>query len=1239
MKKAKKLTALLCAFLATASLSAAALTLETVENAAETQTETMAPSSSLSADIDIPLEDETYGKLVYYNNFENGSTTASLVSVEGRNVTASAENASLALAANPSGTGNALKLTATGAHSCMVLNPKFVKSGDYTVVVDLFFPEGSTAGIRSRWEYKDTFGQKTSDGWNWDTKATTNGTWHTYTFTVTADGTDKKAGLANISPRAVGGANTVYYYDNYRLYFNPVIDDDEVRLVEKDTKTKIKVEGDTYTFPQPADTKNFVAWRNEVTGKAYKAGVAFPASEVIGASYAAFYDIGTDYYDRTYGELIYYADFENDMTTTPAYTSALYPVTAAGTAVSMQTTANPTDANTKALELTSTDAHSALQLKPQFDGAGTYTLMVDLYFSEGTPDPGVLGRMQYSNGGKDLWTDWKAFCTKTGEWQTYTWTITASGETGQLGLQEIAARRWANNTTPYYYDNLRLYYEPALPDTKIGLIDKGFSARSVVTGTTYTFPTPYEAEGFLAWRDALTGKVYKPGTTVPASEVVGSTYEAFYDIGIDIVDETYGELIYYADFENGTSTTPAYSNARYPVKAAGTSVSMETTANPTDAATKALKLTSTGDYSALQLHPQFEGAGTYTIMVDLYFTEGTPVPGVLGRIEYTNGGGAPWQDPWKAYCNKTGEWQTYIYTVTASGATGRTGLKDIAARRYSNNTTPYYYDNLRLYYNPKVADTDIRLVDGGFSRMFTVTGETFTFPAPMDTTDFIGWYSKDTTTTYKSGEAASVADVVGKTFYTFHQTADAPAMGFSYEGEYDAWKDGTLITYATKKYDHISAWNLVMKPGWTGGESGTWKSDDRIFITHKYTPEVTPFDPKEYSLVSYRYKVNNAIKAPNVNPVPEDQITALTNPKFVMDYFAIDEYHGFYTPGGEHFMCGTQTVPSLGEFHIFNADMSIAANSIAACPWSSLDKIYGFSLQMTDANYGFDLDIDYLRVYRHGITTITYDTNKPTDAATSDIKHEVPADTKRGIGTGYLLTGEEPVIDGFTFVGWATSANATAADVVETIDLTGNTTVYAVWAQNDYIVPTTIEKSSLRTKDVTGLRFAATVWSDIKYGTGALTETLNGVQPDAYGFIVSRESLLKGTDLNFGGGADENGRGTTKSGVAYVTGVAFDKAKGIDRVYDNDGTYFSEVEEGVSEAFTAVLLNIPSTHYTEKMVARPYLVINGRTFYGQARAVSMQEVALAMYEHFDSLTEEEKTVVTKILTATGDLPA
>ena len=61
----------------------------------------------------------------------------------------------------------------------------------------------------------------------------------------------------------------------------------------------------------------------------------------------------------------------------------------------------------------------------------------------------------------------------------------------------------------------------------------------------------------------------------------------------------------------------------------------------------------------------------------------------------------------------------------------------------------------------------------------------------------------------------------------------------------------------------------------------------------------------------------------------------------------------------------------------------------------------------------------------------------------------VDPDENRGLGYGYLLTGEKPLADGYTFVGWAETADAGVEDVVESIHLKGDTTVYAVWVKNE----------------------------------------------------------------------------------------------------------------------------------------------------------------------------------------------
>ena len=208
--------------------------------------------------------------------------------------------------------------------------------------------------------------------------------------------------------------------------------------------------------------------------------------------------------------------------------------------------------------------------------------------------------------------------------------------------------------------------------------------------------------------------------------------------------------------------------------------------------------------------------------------------------------------------------------------------------------------------------------------------------------------------------------------------------------------------------------------------------------------------------------------------------------------------------------------------------------------------------------------------------------------------------------------------------------DATPADVVTSIDLTGDTTVYAVWTEDGKITPRTINKNSLRTGAVSGIRFASIIDLSVKAG---LSDDFKGVEPDEYGFIVSRKALLNGETLTFGTAPNEKGVGVTPNGATYVSGVAFDKAKGINRVYDNDGSKFSEVTAGKNEAFTAILTGIPEENYGDTLVARPYLKIGGLYFYGRAREMSMKSVAEDLKANYDSLTDAEKELVDKILAA------
>ena len=717
----------------------------------------------------------------------------------------------------------------------------------------------------------------------------------------------------------------------------------------------------------------------------------------------------------------------------------------------------------------------------------------------------------------------------------------------------------------------------------------------------------------------------------PTGAVTGTTLAG--DIDIPLIDDKYGDLIWYSNFD----TSADYKTATYVKEGSGvyaeatTTKSVSVVSDPTGSENKCLELVAGGAYSAVQvMTSSYAQPGTYTLVVDLFFPEGTATPGVLGRTEFLSGSDN-WQSPWEAFANKAGEWQTYTWSVTANAA--QKGLKEIGARRYANDATPYYYDNLRLYCNPTAGEGQLVLVDGTSRQFITVSDDGYTFPEPADKTDFLAWYCEASGQRYAAGEKASKADILGKTFVSFHQNAEAPAMGFAFEGDTThLGTEGASVAVITD--ENRTVLRYWQKPGsrWDGK---TYKDDLRMFLIPQYC-DVTAFNSREYNKVSYCYKIVKAVDSTKA-AAPEELTPAdlqdNATPWFAINYSPTNDYGGFFTPGGEHKIGRGNHTTTTGEYHVFTADMSLDSNSISGCKWNDYDTMYGFVIQPCASNYEAITYVDYIRVYRSGITTVTYDSNAAEyEELGYTVQYDVPAETGRGLGSGYLLTGDKPILEGHTFVGWALKPDATPADVVTSINLTGDTTVYAVWVEEGTFVPRTINKNSLRTGAVSGIRFASTIDLSVKAGLSAAFE---GVEPDEYGFIVSRKVLLDGETLTFGTAPNEKGVGVTPNGATYVSGVAFDKAKGINRVYDNDGSKFSEVTAGKNEAFTAILTGIPEENYGDTLVARPYIKIGGMYFYGRAREMSMKSVAEDLKTNYDSLTDAEKELVDRILAATG----
>ena len=675
-----------------------------------------------------------------------------------------------------------------------------------------------------------------------------------------------------------------------------------------------------------------------------------------------------------------------------------------------------------------------------------------------------------------------------------------------------------------------------------------------------------------------------------------------------ITDPELGLLIYKQDFE--ASTAPSYINTAYDIYGLNTDMTGLTLANGA--------LTSTGAAGAyrgfLFQYKDVSGSGskfnprsgTYTTTFDLRNDDASTVDITELQTRYQgsnhhNGLVLDYIDPACANTNK-GEWQSFktshVFTRndddtftaglvgSTSTVTSNAGERIYQFRIYAKNTESVSIDNICLWYFPANAYV---LQDGeSYSFAYYESGE-FTFGSPESDTNFVGWVSSDGTV-YAAGAVIAAADVstklLGKTFTAFYQDASLPAMGMAFEGTND--KSVNYNIGIVSGDSNVTDASYVTEDGRTAVriycENGGWNPRFHALAE-------TPFDPNEYTIVQYVYK---AVQGQNTAG------TDISGSSARLLYWTSAETNGFYTDG-EHKIGGDIGIAVDNEWKTLTYDMSDTANGLAAHPWNKTGAIYGISASPLRAPVLSISYIDAIRVYRKGVVTVTYDINAPAGAT---VTKTVVADTNRGVGTGYYLSSDIPAVKDYDFAGWALKPDASAFETVSTINLTGDTTVYAVWVDKN--APITSDKTSIRTSGVTGIRFKASVYNKI----------LTSEDDTEIGFLVTRSIYSDYMESDYNGlTLDMASDGLALKGAAY--------AKTDGEVTVN---HISDDGDGVYSSFTACMTGIPKGYYTENILVRPYVTLGNVTYYGQTKEESLYNAA-------KNYTGEENQTVKDIIAA------
>ena len=519
-----------------------------------------------------------------------------------------------------------------------------------------------------------------------------------------------------------------------------------------------------------------------------------------------------------------------------------------------------------------------------------------------------------------------------------------------------------------------------------------------------------------------------------------------------------------------------------------------------------------------------------------------------------------------------------------------------------------------VLYPMKTLSGPITYTDGTSSKQdkpdYTVD---YTVPSPeslgFTIEHFVAWISKDGRAFYPNTvvKAADTDSIKGLTLTAFCQDLTKPAMGYAYEGNTELglgkYKYQEVIEDEGRTVNHLRLFG--------GTYDGTkWLNDARFHLSY-----ANGFDATEYNIVQYNYKITSSINVTNVSvpkePAPEQLTGEIKNPGVTI--YCLYDVGTYYGSAGTMVIGNNDACTLINDkqYHVVELDMSTPTHQSDNIQWTGgkNGKLYGFAVDMNRAYYSGDTYLDYFRVYRDGIFTVTYDTNAP-EGFEDMIQTEVDPDTGRGGGTGYMLKGEQPVITGFTFRGWATKPDATVEDVVDSINLTGDTTVYAVWSDIPSSPKTDKSNVNIRSgaDNVNGIRFASSV------------TTRNKALLEEYGFIIAREDVLGSNELTFLLKKEDENK------PLYVYGAAYDKKSGLDIQYDVSGSNI---------IFTAVCTNIPAEHYATKLVARTYAKYavggNAFTLYGDSVVKSIKEVAQSIKDAGGTAYEDNKEYIDSIL--------
>lgn len=253
-----------------------------------------------------------------------------------------------------------------------------------------------------------------------------------------------------------------------------------------------------------------------------------------------------------------------------------------------------------------------------------------------------------------------------------------------------------------------------------------------------------------------------------------------------------------------------------------------------------------------------------------------------------------------------------------------------------------------------------------------------------------------------------------------------------------------------------------------------------------------------------------------------------------------------------------------------------------------------FSHQNTGHTVAFD---DMMLYYKPFTATITLDAGDYPEFGTRALEGIDTFGAAKGQDLVDMISADLAVC-GREFVGLM-DEYGDMLNLTKSLVIPGDMTYTIVWGDIEENAPVTWEKTSVRysvNAKSKGIRFAADLSKPVAYDEST-TE---------YGWIITRESFLSAAGIN-------SACFTASSPVKSIIGgknYGFEaKDDNGDGVIDEDEMRKHFAEDAENIIITAVITGVPEKYYREEFVVRPYIVIDGTTYYGKPFTKSVFDAA------------------------------